>query len=278
MEDTLWIYYGESRTARLADLRTIIPRHIQRTVEPFTIYAVPQPRTAQCTHSNPRCAQPCAVALQQPLPSPTYRGGIYLGTIPGDLPPYLLPAADLHHAIPLNLVDHLAVGPSPFQRLPRSTPSDRRPPDEPTHATPGPKRAIALLTLKAEATMPRDLEGENHLIPGRTDRTRPDRGHVRHGGDLQPLGGPPLPTSSPSSAGRPKHRPYRRGWPPDPQHTSTPEGPTRGLPHPAHRQGRNRRPPGHHGSPHHQKPGHLVNSGVGRPRQGQTGSVTGPRR
>ena len=32
------------------------------------------------------------------------------------------------------------------------------------HATPGPKRAIALLTLKAEATIPRDLEGENHLM------------------------------------------------------------------------------------------------------------------
>ena len=56
LEDTLWIYYGESRTARLADLRTIIPRHIQLVVGAFTIYAVPHPITAQCTHHNPRCA------------------------------------------------------------------------------------------------------------------------------------------------------------------------------------------------------------------------------
>ena len=45
------------------------------------MYAVPHPITAQCTHCNPRCALPCAGALQQPLPTPTYRGGIYLGTI-----------------------------------------------------------------------------------------------------------------------------------------------------------------------------------------------------
>ena len=148
LEDTLWEYYGESRKARLADLCTIILRHIQRTVGPFTVYAVPHPITAQCTHCNPRCAQPCAGALQQPLPTPTYRGGIYLGTIPGDPHPYLLPA------IPLHLVEHLAVGPSAFQKRPPHTPSDGRPPNEPTHATPGPKRAIALLTLKAEATIP----------------------------------------------------------------------------------------------------------------------------
>ena len=162
--DTLWIYYGESRTARVADLRTVIPRHMQRAVGPFPVYAVPHPITAQCTNCNPRCALPCAGALQQPLPTPTYRGGIYLGTIPGDPHPYLLPAADRHHAIPLHLVEHLAVGPSPFHKRPPHTPSDGRPPDEPTHTTPGPKRAIALLSLKAEATVPRDLEGENHLM------------------------------------------------------------------------------------------------------------------
>ena len=69
-----------------------------------------------------------------------------------------------HHAIPLHLVEHLAVGPSPFQKRPPHTPSDRHLPDEPTHATPAAKRAIAHLTLKAEATIPQDLEGENHLM------------------------------------------------------------------------------------------------------------------
>ena len=94
---------------------------------------------------------------------PYLQGGIYLGTIPWDPHPYLLPAADRHHAILLHLVAHLAVGPSPVQRRPPHAPSDGRPREEHTHATPGPKRAIALLPLKAEATIPRDLEGENHL-------------------------------------------------------------------------------------------------------------------
>ena len=164
LENTLCIYNGESRTAWLADLRTMIPRHIQRAVGPFTVYVVPRPITTQCTHCNPRCALPCPGALQQPLPTPIYRGRIYLGTIPRDPQPYLLPAADRHHAIPLHLVEHLAVGPSPFQKRPPHTTSDRRLPDEPTHATPGPKRVIALLTIKAEATIPRDLVGESHLM------------------------------------------------------------------------------------------------------------------
>ena len=124
------------------------------------MYAVPRPIMAQCTHCNPWCAQPCAGALQQPLPGPTYRGGRYLGTIPGDPHPYLLPAADRHHAIPLQLVEHLAVGLSPFQKRPPHTPFDGCPPDEPTHATPGPKRAIALLTLKAEAPSPETWRGK----------------------------------------------------------------------------------------------------------------------
>ena len=122
LEDTLWIFYGESRTARLADLRTIIPRHIQRAVGPFTVYAIPHSITAQYTHCNPRCALPCAGALQQPRYTPTYREGIYLGTIPGDPDPYLLPAADRHNAIPLHLVEQLAVGPSPFQKRPPPQP------------------------------------------------------------------------------------------------------------------------------------------------------------
>ena len=74
LEDTLSVYYGESRTARLADLRTIIPRHIQRAVGPFTVYAVPHPITAQCTHWNPRCAQPCARSATTPTP-PYLQGG-----------------------------------------------------------------------------------------------------------------------------------------------------------------------------------------------------------
>ena len=37
LEDTLWVYHGESRTAQLADLRTITPGHIQRAVVPSTI-------------------------------------------------------------------------------------------------------------------------------------------------------------------------------------------------------------------------------------------------
>ena len=76
LEDTIWVYYGESHTARLADLRTIIPRDIQPAVGPFSVYAVPDLITAQCTHCNPHCALPCVGALQQPMPTTTYRGGI----------------------------------------------------------------------------------------------------------------------------------------------------------------------------------------------------------
>ena len=135
LEDTLWIYYGESRTARVADLRTIIPRHIQRAVGPFTVYAVPQPITAQCTHCNPRCALPCAGALQQPLPTPTYRGGIYLGTIPGDPHPYRYTLSSTWRW------DHLpsrSAPPTPHQtdacQMSRRTP--RLDPNPPSHSSP----------------------------------------------------------------------------------------------------------------------------------------------
>ena len=157
LKDTLWIYYGESRTAQLADLRTIIPRHIQRAVGPFTVYAVPHAITAQCTYCHPRCALPWAGALQQLLPTPTYRGGIYLGTMAGDPNSYLLPAADCHQAIPLKLVEYLAVGPSPSQKRPPNTPSEGRPQDVQTHATPGPNCAIALPTPPSPETWRRKI-------------------------------------------------------------------------------------------------------------------------
>ena len=83
LEDTLWVYHGESRTAPLTDVRTITPRHIQCEVGPFTIYATPRPITVQCTHCKPRCALPCAGALQQPLPTPIYRGAYTLALYPG---------------------------------------------------------------------------------------------------------------------------------------------------------------------------------------------------
>ena len=101
--DTLRVYHGKSLTARLVELRNFIPHHTQRAMGPLTIYTVPHPITAQCTHCNPRCAHPCGGTLQQPLPIPTYRGGIYRATIPRDPNPYFLPAADCHHGIVLDL-------------------------------------------------------------------------------------------------------------------------------------------------------------------------------
>ena len=238
LEDTLWIYYGESRTARVADLRNIIPRHIQRAVGPFTVYAVPHPITAPCTHCKPRCALPCAGALQQPLPTPTYRGGIFLGTIPGDPHPYLLPAADRHHAILLHLVEHLAVGPSPFQKRPPHNPSDGRPPDEPMHATPGPKPAIALLTLKAEATIPRDLEGENHLmVEGLTEHVLIAAMYATASASRlwEDRPSPPLAQAAHDA---PDAGPTAEDIQQILQHASTPEDPPCGPPHPARQLGR----------------------------------------
>ena len=82
--DTYWIYYGESRTARVADLRTIIPRHIQRVVGPFTVYAVPHPKTAQCTPCNPGARYHAQVLCSNPCPPlPTgraYTSALYPGT------------------------------------------------------------------------------------------------------------------------------------------------------------------------------------------------------
>ena len=55
LEDTLWIYYGESGTAQLADLRTIIPRHIQRAVGPSTVYAVVSAASPICSDFQTFC-------------------------------------------------------------------------------------------------------------------------------------------------------------------------------------------------------------------------------
>ena len=80
LEDTLWVYHGKSRTARLAVFRTIIPEHVQGTVVPFTIYAVPHPTTAQCTHCNNRARPPCSSPCP-PLPGDgAYTWALYLGT------------------------------------------------------------------------------------------------------------------------------------------------------------------------------------------------------
>ena len=65
-------------------------------------------------HCNLRCTQPCTGALQQPLPTPTYQGGHLLRHHTGGPNPYLLPAVERSHAIPLHQVLHWAVGPSPF--------------------------------------------------------------------------------------------------------------------------------------------------------------------
>ena len=133
-------------------------------VRTFISYVVTHPIKAQCTHCNARCTHLCAGALQQPLPISTYTGGIFLCTIPRDPHLYLLPKADRHLALPLQLSNTWQWDHSPFLRCTPQAPSDGRPPDEPTHATQGPKRAIALLSLQAKATIPRDLEGENYLV------------------------------------------------------------------------------------------------------------------
>ena len=190
--------------------------------------------------------------------------------------PHLLPAADRHRAIPLHLVEHVALGPSPFQNRPPHTPSDGRPPDEPTHATPGPTRAIALLTLKAEATIPRNLEGENHLMvegltehvliaamyaTASTSRLRVDR-------PSPPLAQAAQDAPSTGPTAKDIHQILNmRAFP----KTHPVVRPVQLVSWDAMDA-----PPGHHGSPRPQTPGHLVDSGMGRARQGQTGSGTRP--
>ena len=198
---------------------------------------------------------------------PYLKGGIYLGTIPGDPHPYLLPAADRHHAIPLHLVEHLAVGPSPFQKRSPHTPSDGRPQDEPTHATPGPKRAIALLTLKAEATIPRDLEGENHLmVEGLTEYVLIAAMYATASASRlwEDRPSPPLARAAqdPPDTGRTAEDIHRILSTQAPPKTHPQARPIQLVSCDAMDA---------------QTPGHLVDSGMGRPRQGQTGSSTHPR-
>ena len=172
LEETLWGYHGESRTAQLADVRTIIPYHIQRTVEPLSIYAVAHPIVAQCTHCTPSCAQPCMGALLQPLHTPNYRRG----HIPRHYTrgPATLTSCPQRTAItPYHCTSSNTPGRGtvPLSEVPPPRSSDRRPPDEPTHASPGPTRDSALLSLKREATISRDVEGENHLeVEGLTEQ------------------------------------------------------------------------------------------------------------
>ena len=116
----------------------------------------------QCTHSNPPCAHLCAGTSQHPLPKPTSREGIFLVAIPGDPHLYLLHAA--HQKPRHTITPHRTPGS-------RTVPSPETPPSHPipwppaTRAsTQGPKRAIVLFSLKAEATIPRDLDGENHIV------------------------------------------------------------------------------------------------------------------
>ena len=199
---------------------------------------------------------------------------MYLGTILGDPQPYLLLVADHHHAIPLTLVEQLAVGPSPFRKRPPPTPSNGRPPDEPTHATRGPKRAIALLTLKAEATIPRELEGINHLMVGGLTEHVLIAAMYAAASACRVWEDRPSPLPAQGAQDAPDNGPYRRGHPPNRQHASTPEDPPPGRPPPARQLGRNGRPPGHHRRTHPVTPGRLVDSGMGRPRQGQTGNGT----
>ena len=169
-------------------------------------------------------------------------------------------------------------GTIPLPEAPPPHPIRRIPPDEPTHAKPGSKRAIALLTLKAEATIPRDLQGENHLMvegpiehvlnaamyatasASRLCRDRPSPPLAQAAQDAPDTG----PTAEDI------HQILTMRAPPK----TNPEV----CPIQARQLGRHERPPGHHGGPHPQTPGHLVGSGMGRPRQGQTGNSTRPRR
>ena len=120
LEDTLWVYHGKSRTARLAHLRSIMPHHIQGAVGPFTIIRGTAPHNGPEYPLHPRLR---ATMRGRPAAAPVHAK---LCTIPQDPHAYLLPATDHHHAIRLHLVEHLAVGASPFLRSPPDAPSNRR--------------------------------------------------------------------------------------------------------------------------------------------------------
>ena len=209
------------------------------------------------------------------LPTPTYRGGIYLGTIPGDPHPYLLPAADHHDAIPLHLFEHLAgtiplpeaPPPHPIRRTPARRADTHHAWTQTRHCTPHPKGGSPDPPVPGGGKPP-------HV--GRADGAGPDRSYVCHNVRLPPLRGPPSPTSGPSSAGPPDTGPTAKDIHQILNMQAPPKTHPQGQPHPARQLGRHGRPPGHNGGSHPQTPGHLVDIGMGRPRQGQTGNGTAP--
>ena len=144
------MYYGEGRTARLANLRTIIPRGVQRAVGPFTVCAVPHPITATPgahSHARAPCSCPCPK-----LTGEAYTTAPYPGThTPTSYPPRT--ATTSYHPTLSNTWRWDP--PHPIRRTRARCADTFHAWTQTRHRT---------LNLKAEATIRRVLEGESHLM------------------------------------------------------------------------------------------------------------------
>ena len=112
--DTVWISEDRSHTRAVARLNDILPDILQHGVGPFAAHITPYGiGHSPCEHHGPPCSTLCTSPLRQPLPAPTITGNMYLGTLPGDAGIYILPNRPRVHAIPLQGLESLALGPPP---------------------------------------------------------------------------------------------------------------------------------------------------------------------
>ena len=131
--------------------------------------------------------------------------------------------------------------------------------------------------FKGRSPHPRDLEGESHLIVEELTE------HVRIAAMYATTAASclwedrPSPPLAQAARDAPNPGPTAEEIHPNLHIRAAPKTPPCGPPHPARRLGRNGSSPGHHESNHPQTPGHLVERGEGRPRQGQKDSGARPR-
>ena len=88
---------------------------------------------------------------------------MYLGTVPGDPGIYILPNRSREHAIPLDGVESLTLGPPPPKHQHQHIPGDKR-----TQAPDGGKkaqqRALAHITVHPIAHLPKDFVTQRHIV------------------------------------------------------------------------------------------------------------------
>ena len=156
-----WIDQG-SVTIRVGGwLDTLNPKKLLRVAGPYISYPVPHGMDDHCPGLWPgdlRCGHPCRHALFQPLHTQPFPfPDIYLNMVTCAKGVYLTTGDTTGHAVPLDQVHHIALGPrlpnndKPRHPLARHSARGPRPVDP---NAPCPDRALLHLTMKHTAQLP----------------------------------------------------------------------------------------------------------------------------